>query len=96
MADAGFAVRDHFLSVFQSAVTQIAKESDKPPEDKASLVEAAGKIANLRVQGSSDIVPVGTFAASVKKIGEPASCVTLGLKQPQRATLQRQSGSATN
>lgn len=80
MADAGFAVRDHFLSVFQSAVTQIAKESDKPPEDKASLVEAAGKIANLRVQGSSDIVPVGAFAASVKKIGEPASCVTLGLK----------------
>jgi hypothetical protein len=80
MAGTDFAVRDHFLSVFQSAVTQIAKDSTKASNQKASLIEAAGKIANLRVDKSSDVVPIGSFAASVERIGEPESCVTLGLK----------------
>jgi hypothetical protein len=79
LAEAQFAVRDHFLSVYQSAVTEVAAQSTGTAEQKASLVEAAGKLAAMRNDDSSDLAPMGDFAASVKKVGEAQSCATLGL-----------------
>jgi hypothetical protein len=73
-------VRDHFLSIFQSAVSDLSEQTGAPKTPAAPLVQAAARLANLRANGTTDVTAVDDFHSTAANLGQPQTCVTLGLQ----------------
>jgi hypothetical protein len=80
MTDDLGAVRDHFLSIFQSAVSDLSEQTGAQKTPAAPLVQAAARLANLRANNTSDVTAVDDFHTAVAELGQPHTCVTLGLQ----------------